>query len=82
MQKLDIFKGAVGFVVGAGVNHIVSGVVDSLVPQTNPYQKVVVFAGKMGIGMTTGAIVKKHVNSEIDEMADWYNKHVVKTPEV
>lgn len=76
MTKLEIFKAALGFTVGAGVSQIISGVVDSLVPQDTMPQKVCVFAGKMGISMVVSEVVKNKVNDTVDETAVWIKTNI------
>lgn len=68
MDKLDIFKQGLGFVIGCGVGRIVKGVVDAhVIPDTN-WQKVTVFAGKTAIGLAITEVATNSVNREIDEI--------------
>jgi hypothetical protein len=80
-MKLDTFKLVTGFVVGSGVGKITSAIINNnIVPQTN-LQKVIIAAGKIGIGLTAGAIVVKHVDSQIDEYAHMYKTVATKVAE-
>lgn len=76
MTKLEVLKSTVSFAVGAGVGQIVSGIVDNNVPQETIFQKVFVFAGKTGITMVAGEVVKNHVSSKIDLAAEWVSDNV------
>lgn len=76
VTKLDLFKGAVGFVVGAGVASIVSGFVERVAPTDTPIQKVLVYAGKTGISWLATSKVVEHVNEKIDNGAEWLDENV------
>ena len=80
-MKLDTFKLVTGLVVGSGVGKITSTIINNnVIPQTN-LQKVFIAAGKIGIGMTAGAIVCKHVDLQIDEYSNMYKTVASKVAE-
>lgn len=75
MNKLTAFKAATGLVVGTGVSRITKGIIDAnIIPAETTLQKVLIGAGRLGISMTAAAIVVKHVDSQIDEYAELYQK--------
>lgn len=69
MDPLKITKEVVGFVVGAGVSKIVADVVANNVTQNTKLQKIVVYAGRIGIGMIVSEVVRAHVDKRIDDTA-------------
>ena len=69
MTKLDVIKAGTGFAIGAGVSRIIAGIVANNVPQETQYQKVVVFAGRVGVAMVVSEVVSDHVDSKIDAIA-------------
>lgn len=72
-MKLDTFKLVAGLVVGSGVGKITSTIINNnVIPQTN-FQKVLITAGKFGIGIAAGAIVCNHVDNYIDDTVGMYN---------
>lgn len=77
MNKTDIAKNAIGLVVGSGVSRIVSGIIANNVPTETKYQKVIVFAGRVGIAMAAGAIVRKHTDAQVDEVVTAYNQVMI-----
>jgi hypothetical protein len=72
LNGYQLFRGATGLAVGAGVSKIVKTVIDNhVVPQTT-FEKVLCGLGRFGIAMTASAVVSNHVKHEIDEYRDSY----------
>ena len=69
MNKLDITKTVIGFVVGAGTTKIVTGII---LHNTDP-EKV---TDKVAIGSMTADLTKKYTSAKIDEIAEWWDKNV------
>lgn len=78
LDKLKIFKQGVGMIVGAGVANIVKEFVARVAPTETPVQKVLVFSGRVGIGMLVADKVKEHVDMKIDEAAEWVKDNFAK----
>lgn len=76
MSKIELLKGAVGFVSGLGVSQIISGIVANNTVQENAYQKATIFAGKIAIGMVVSEIVRKHTDAKIDAAVIWWKENV------
>lgn len=81
MAKLDtlkVFKQGVGMVVGAGVSNIVNEFVKRVAPTDTLPQKVLVFSGRIGIGMLVSDAVKEHLDMKIDEANEWFKTNFTK----
>lgn len=76
MENIDIIKKVVGFTVGVGVTHVLSGIVDNNVQQETGLQRVITFAGKTAITMVVKEIVQDHVDAKIDKAHDWWKINV------
>ena len=76
MNKLEIFKAVTGFVIGAGVSQIITGIVVNNVALDTNTQKVLAFAGKTGITMLVSDAVRAHTDTKIDSAAAWMTKNV------
>ncbi len=74
MNKLDVTKNIVRFVVGAGVTKIVNDVISN---NTNPEkvtEKVTIVAGGVVLGMMASDASKVYTSAKIDEyVAAWKN---------
>jgi hypothetical protein len=81
MTKLDLVKSAVSFTVGAGVSHVITGVVTSNVPQNNVVQKALTFTGRVAITMLVSEMVQSHVSRKIDDAVEWYMINVRAFPD-
>ena len=68
-MNVALTKSIVGFVVGACASTCSSTVINNLVPQETTIQKVIVFTGKIGIGMAVSAAVRTQTDAMIDEIA-------------
>jgi hypothetical protein len=70
MNKLDIARGVVKFVVGAGASTISAKIIANHVQPENVIQKVTVTSGSVVIGMMVADASKKFVDTKIDEYVD------------
>lgn len=76
MNKLDIAKLAVNFVVGAGVTKIVTGIIKN---NTNPEKLtdvVAIYSGGAMLGAMVADKTKDYTSEKIDEVADWWTKNI------
>lgn len=69
MNKLDVTKAVVNFVVGAGVTKIVNDIVANNTNPENIYQKVTVVSGAVVVGMMAKDASKVYTSAKIDEYA-------------
>lgn len=76
LSKVELLKGAVGFVSGLGVSQIVNGLVATTTKTETVYQKATVFAGRVAIGMVVSEIVRKHTDLKIDAAVNWWNENL------
>ena len=67
-MNVALTKSIVGFVVGACASTCTSTMVNNLVPQETTLQKVIVFTGKLGIGMAVSAAVRTQTDQMINEI--------------
>lgn len=70
MSVINFSKSATSTIVGLGVTKIVYSIIDNNVVATNKKGKILLLAGKIGIGLTTSAIVCREVEKEFDEIVD------------
>lgn len=76
MDNFQLTKKIASFVIRPGINHIVNGIVETNVPQTNLAQKALVLYGKIVIASIVGDYASKHVETKIDEAAAWLVENV------
>jgi hypothetical protein len=86
MSVINFAKSATSTVVGVGVTKIVYIIIDSHCVPTNKRGKILLAAGKFGIGLATSAIVCREVEKEFDQYVDTIREigvtiKVVKTPD-
>jgi hypothetical protein len=70
MSVINFSKSVTSSVVGFGVTKIVYAIIDNNVVATNKRGKILLLAGKIGIGLTASAIVCREVEREFDEVVD------------
>lgn len=76
MNKLDITKTVIGFVVGAGTTKIVTGIILHNTDPEKVTDKVAIAAAGVAIGSMTADLTKKYTSAKIDEIAEWWDKNV------
>jgi hypothetical protein len=76
MNKLDIAKKAVSFVVGAGVSKIVAGIIQNNTSPEKLTDKVALVSASLVVGAMATDATSKYTNAKIDELATWYNENV------
>lgn len=70
MNKLDIVKKAVSFVVGAGVSKIVHDIIANNVQPEKTHEKVSVPVASVVIGMAAADATSSYTDAKIDEIAE------------
>jgi hypothetical protein len=78
MNKLDLTKTVVSFVVGSGATKIITSIVKNNVQPENVTETVTVFAGGTVLGMMVADVSKKYTDTKIEEVASWWRENVRK----
>lgn len=76
MNKLDIAKKAVSFVVCAGTTKIVSQIIANNTQPKNTIDLVSMTAGGFVVGAIVADASRKYTDEKIDELATWWNENV------
>lgn len=71
-NKLAIAKSAIKFVVAAGVSRVVRDVLDANTDPQSTTDEVLNYTGGAVIGWMVQDAASKHIDSKVDEIADWY----------
>lgn len=79
MNKLELAKMAVGFVVGSGTSKIVTTIIKNNVQGDNLTEQVTIVAGGITLGMMVSEVSKKYTDAKIDEIASWWRENVSKS---
>jgi hypothetical protein len=82
MNKLEVTKNVVSFVVGVGTSQIVKTIIKNNVQPENVIEKITVTAGSFVLGAIYADASRKYTDTKIDELVDWWNTNVKKTPVV
>lgn len=76
INKTNIAKTVVGFVVGAGTSKIVKSIIDKNVEPEKKTDKVAVASASLVVGSMAADATKKYTDAKIDEIVDWWEKNV------
>lgn len=68
--KRDWVKTAFKIIANAGVGFVVKEVINNLVPQDTPKQKVLAYVGRIAITSVIVAPVEERIDSTIDNIAE------------
>lgn len=78
MNKLELTKTVVSFVVGAGSSKIINTIIKNNVAPENLTDTITVTAGSIVLGSMVGDISQKYTSAKIDEIASWWKENVKK----
>lgn len=76
MDKIDIFKKAANYVVGASVTRVVASVVSNNILAEKTLDRVAVKIGVYVIGGMVSNVSKSFTDAKIDEAVTFWNNHV------
>lgn len=76
MDKIDIAKKAVSFVVGAGVKTIITTIIKNNVDPENLAQKVTVTAGTLVVAGLVADATSGYTDAKIDALVTFYNEKI------
>jgi len=78
MNKLDIAKGVVSFVVCAGTSKIVSQIIQNNATPRNTIDLVSMTAGGYVMGALVAEASKKYTDAKVEAVATWWTENVTK----
>jgi len=78
MNKLELAKTAISFVVGAGTSKIVTTIIKNNVQPENVTEQVTTVVGSVVLGSMVADASKKYIDTKIDEIATWWKENVKK----
>lgn len=74
MQKIELLKSAVKFVIGVGVSKIVNDIIENNVDTEHTYQKVSVKVASVGIGGAVATAAGNYTDRQIDDIVELVQK--------
>lgn len=78
MNKLELTKTVVTFVVGAGTSKIVKTIIKNNVQPENLTDSITVTTGSIVLGSMVADVSQKYTSAKIDEIANWWKENVKK----
>jgi hypothetical protein len=74
MDAFKALKWITATVCAVGADSVISGVIKNNVVATTTLEKVLLTAGRIGIGSLVGVAVGKHIETELDELRNSFNE--------